>query len=278
MVEYWFTTEVERNYDANYWHNVFLEHWTDSFVYSAIYLILVFAGRKVMQHRQKFDLHKVLAVWSGSMAVFSLIGFLRVFPKLLEEYNQGGWQRTLCDQSFMEGVSGFWSLAFTLSKVAELFDTMFIVLRKQKLVFLHWYHHVTVLIYTWYAFTDGIPYGIYFHVMNYGIHALMYSYYAIRASRLVKIPVQINIAITFLQLCQMIVGIYLNIYAYFKLENTKTCPVYYNNIYWSLAMYYTYFLLFSHFFYSTYMAPGKGKPELKTEKVLHNGFVSKKLN
>jgi hypothetical protein len=42
--------------------------------------------------------------------------------------------------SFIEDdrVSGFWALMFVLSKVPELGDTIFIVLRKQPLIFLHW--------------------------------------------------------------------------------------------------------------------------------------------
>jgi elongation of very long chain fatty acids protein 6 len=31
-------------------------------------------------------------------------------------------------------------------------DTLFIVLRKKPLIFLHWYHHITVLLFCWHAF------------------------------------------------------------------------------------------------------------------------------
>uniref|UniRef100_A0A670ITT2 Elongation of very long chain fatty acids protein n=1 Tax=Podarcis muralis TaxID=64176 RepID=A0A670ITT2_PODMU len=60
-----------------------------------------------------------------------------------------GLKQSVCDQSFYNGpVSKFWAYAFVLSKAPELGDTIFIVLRKQKLIFLHWYHHITVLLYS----------------------------------------------------------------------------------------------------------------------------------
>lgn len=37
-------------------------------------------------------------------------------------------------------------------QVPELVDTLFIVLRKKPLIFLHWYHHITVLLFCWHAF------------------------------------------------------------------------------------------------------------------------------
>ena len=42
-----------------------------------------------------------------------------------------------------------------------------------------------------------------FVVMNYSVHALMYSYYAVRASR-VKVPKPLAMVITLLQLLQMV--------------------------------------------------------------------------
>ena len=44
-----------------------------------------------------------------------------------------------------------WYLFFVLSKALELVDTLFIVLRKHKLLTLHWVHHCLTLCYSWYA-------------------------------------------------------------------------------------------------------------------------------
>jgi len=50
-------------------------------------------------------------------------------------------------------------------------------------MFLHWYHHVTVLLYCWHCYvTNSIP-GIIFVTMNLGVHALMYGYYFLMAMR-----------------------------------------------------------------------------------------------
>ena len=151
---------------------------------------------------------------------------------------------------------------FTVSKVYELGDTVFIVLRKQKLIFLHWYHHMTVLCYVWYSYTEHTAPGRWFMVMNYIVHSFMYSYYCLRALRF-KIPSCVNMVITSLQLAQMIIGVSINIWIYKIKGRGEFCQQTYDNLKYSSIMYFTYFVLFAQFFYTTYIV----KPVPSTTEV-----------
>lgn len=69
-----------------------------------------------------------------------------------------------------------------MSKVMEFGDTFFIVFRKSPLPFLHWYHHVSVCIFAWYALTtEPSALSTWFAGMNFAVHTVMYTYYACRA-------------------------------------------------------------------------------------------------
>lgn len=149
---------------------------------------------------------------------------------------------------------------FALSKLPELGDTIFVVLRKQPLIFLHWYHHITVLLYTWYAYKEYTSSARWFIVMNYCVHSLMYSYYALRAMGFFP-PRFIMMLITSLQITQMVIGCLVNYWSYVYLTNNQACHITYLNIKLSTCMYFSYFILFAQFFYKAYFSKsGKKKP------------------
>ena len=153
-------------------------------------------------------------------------------------------------------VSNTWIWLFSLSKVLELIDTVFIVLRKQKLIFLHWYHHITVLLFTWFAFSHLSSIGRWFSAINYAIHWFMYSYYAIRTLNIV-VPKGIAKLITSAQIFQMIFGIFVTLYALNRKSNGHKCMTPYSVLYWALALYFSYFILFVNFFIHSYLKSSK---------------------
>lgn len=230
----------------------FMANWTYSFLFSALYILAIVVGTRLMKNRSPMSLRWLLIAWSGSLAVGSTLGSIRGVAELGNTLFDHGLYDSVCNPCCFYGVPGFWALAFVLSKVWELGDTAFIVLRKQPLIFLHYFHHITVLVYTWYSYSYHTAPGRWFTVMNLVVHAFMYTYYTLRAMR-VRVPRPVMMAITSLQLSQMVVGLFINIYAYWLLDNGYHCAVTKDNVKWALLMYFCYFLLFVNYFYQTYI-------------------------
>ncbi|XP_064618045.1 very long chain fatty acid elongase 6-like [Liolophura sinensis] len=259
-VSYSVVFNFEKQFSVKSFNEYVQEKWTNSFVYSVLYLIVIFGGRHSMSARPRYELRPALAIWSGTLALFSIAGTVRTLPEAIAAIRNHSLQYSVCVPGFFfHDVTKFWASAFTLSKVIELGDTIFIVLRKQQLIFLHWYHHITVLIYSWYSYKDYIAPGRWFMVMNFVIHSFMYSYYTLRALKF-NVPSYVNIFITAMQLTQMVCGCAINVWIFQIKGRGETCHQTYNNIYLSLLMYFSYFVLFAHFFYSTYvLKKGRGK-------------------
>ena len=246
------------------------DRWHYSFHISAFYVVSVFALRRYMQNRQRYNLRVPLFLWSLTLAVFSILGFLGAGLPHVAQLVSEGWERSVCEGLMATGQPSLWAFLFCFSKLPELVDTYFIVLRKQKLIFLHWYHHVTVFIYCWYHYATQIHPAQWFITLNYFVHAIMYSYYALRASGRVRPPIWVNMMITSLQLLQMVFGVYLNVFVYNKMSsgswycdgNVETSYFY---VYCAFSMYFSYFVLFAHYFWTTYFSkPSAPQPPTRT--------------
>ncbi|XP_076757559.1 very long chain fatty acid elongase 6-like [Xylocopa sonorina] len=260
--------EAFRHLDTKIWMT---KNWTNCFYYCGIYMIIIFGGQQYMSNRPKFELRGILALWNTLLATFSIIGFTRTAPELIHVLRHYGFHHSVCIPSFIEQdcVSGFWTWMFVLSKLPELGDTIFIVLRKQPLIFLHWYHHITVLLYSWFSYSEYTASARWFVVMNYFVHSIMYSYYALKAMRY-RPPKSISMLITALQLAQMVIGCFINVTAYQYLKSGQIdCNISRVNVTLSLTMYFSYFVLFAKFFQKAYLSARAGKKASK--KIYTNG-------
>ena len=235
--------------------------WSDSIKtlslwLSAIYVILIFSAQRWMHSRPPFKLQIPLVLWNSVLSSFSIIGALRTAPELYNGLVSYGWTHTVCDPSFYRGQTGMWAFLFTMSKAYELGDTLFIVLRRQPLIFLHWYHHVTVLIFSFYSYPEHVSSGRWYIVINYCIHSIMYTYFALRALH-VPVPSFVRMSVTSLQILQMAVGLVVSICVFVIKRSGDDCHQSYINAAAAILMYASYLVLFAHFFYQQYAFPAR---------------------
>lgn len=229
----------------------------------ALYVLGILYGQNVyFATREPWNWRTSLALWNFSLSAFSLIGFLRVLPQVAHNFTHYTWKENFCfepESSYGQGPSGLWVMLFISSKFPELFDTFFIVIHKKPLIFLHWYHHISVLLYCWQAYVSKAPVGVIFCVMNYAVHAFMYFYYYLMAIH--KKPKFLNaMYITVAQISQMVVGVAVTLASIYLLffdkdaMSTEECKLKPVNIVAALIMYGSYLALFLEFFLKRYFS------------------------
>jgi elongation of very long chain fatty acids protein 6 len=235
------------------------KHWHYVLYMSVAYIATIFGLKYIMKNRKPFELRILLIIWNLGLAVFSILGAARCVPEFIYIISQKGIDYSVCTETYSYGVTGYWAWLFIASKGFELLDTVFLILRKREVIFLHWYHHLTVLCYVWYSSVEFPAQSRWFATINYSIHAIMYTYYTIAALRIIRIPLAISMTITSLQIIQMVVGVYAALRAYQIKLVDDSCEVSYENVYLSWLMYGSYFYLFFKFFFDKYVGSQSGK-------------------
>ena len=221
------------------------------------YGIFIVVGRALMADRPRFNWRYTLAAWNLFLSVFSILGMLRTLPHLLYNLSTMSLMDNLCRDpraTYGSGSTGLWIQFFILSKFPELLDTFFIVIHKKPLIFLHWYHHITVLLYCWHSYVTISPPGIFFAVMNYSVHGIMYFYYFLMAMRC-KPKWLHPMIVTVAQISQMVVGVVVTLLAYYYYKTEPSCTVTAENNAAAFCMYGSYLFLFLQFFVGRYVQP-----------------------
>ncbi|XP_023718789.1 elongation of very long chain fatty acids protein AAEL008004 [Cryptotermes secundus] len=157
-----------------------------------VLLILVFylyfvlkLGPQLMATRKAFNLQRILVAYNFYQVIFSL--WLSSMP-----FRVGAWSyifKNFCHpveyhrNPFSVAISnGAWWYFF--SKMIELLDTVFFVLRKKQnqVTFLHVYHHTITALFSW-GYLKFLPgeQGLVIGFLNSLVHVVMYFYYMMAA-------------------------------------------------------------------------------------------------
>lgn len=148
-----------------------------------VYLYFVLSlGPKLMANHEALKINKLLLLYNIGMATANL--WLFVQGLWVSDYGYDTWG---CGKfggdirkSPRRGI--YLGYLFFLTKLVELLDTVFFVLRKKKeqITFLHVFHHSIVPLFCWIGIklAPGGPNG-FFPLINSFIHVIMYLYYAL---------------------------------------------------------------------------------------------------
>jgi len=244
------------------------------FLAVAIYIFLVFSLPKILKNVRPIRLKWLVAFWNLGLSAFSFCVLVGVTPPYAQIYFDNGFFWAFCgrDDLYYQEASPmlYWIYIFCLSKFIELFDTLFLILRKRDPPFLHWFHHATVLLYCWFASYYHTVAGFNFVVMNAFVHTLMYFYYFLSQIGL-RPPEFVALIITIIQISQMFFGIaIISGTAYIWYSTGTPCLSDEPEIILisGILMYGTYLFLFVQFFVKRYFGkkPVTNNKTKKTQK------------
>ncbi|OZJ03552.1 hypothetical protein BZG36_04180 [Bifiguratus adelaidae] len=224
------------------------------------YFIVIFGGRYIMQSQQPMKLQLLFQIHNVLLTLASGALLLLFLEQLSPIVLRHGLLYGICNpKAWTQKLELLYYLNY-LVKYWELIDTVFLVLKKKKLEFLHYFHHsmTMVLCYTQLVGKTSVSWVPI--VLNLTVHVAMYYYYFRTAS---GARIWWKKYLTTMQIVQFIIDlciIYFCTYTYFaytyglSLPNCGDCAGTERAAIFGCAILSSYLLLFINFYHQTYKA------------------------
>jgi len=147
------------------------------------YPLMILGLRAFMKDRKPITANSLLAAHNFFLAGVSLVMSVGILFELTRQILESGLFAGLYCGVFdnTDFRVARWGMIFYLTKYYELLDTVFLILRKRNLTFLHVFHHLMVIPVCWYGNYSETYMGWITSFNNATVHVFMYYYFAMSA-------------------------------------------------------------------------------------------------
>jgi hypothetical protein len=229
------------------------------------YLLVIFGGQYLMRRQAPIAFPALAKVHNLALSLGSLALLLLFVEQLAPILARHGLFYAICD-------AGAWTQRLELLyyinylfKYWELADTVFLMLKKKPLEFLHYYHHSMTLVLCFTQLQGGTAVSWVPITLNLIVHVVMYYYYFLASC---GIRVWWKKHLTTLQITQFVLDlafVYYCTYTYWAstyhpwLPNHGDCTGTEVAAFFGVVSLSSYLLLFIQFFIETYQKKSRGK-------------------
>ncbi|KAI5298332.1 serine/threonine-protein kinase M1 [Ascosphaera pollenicola] len=155
-----------------------LSSWKETAGILIAYYIICFGGRELMRNREPMRLTTLTIIHNFFLTAISAILLALFVEELIPTLWRHNLYYAICDSN------GGWTQKMVtlyyvtyLTKYYELLDTIFLVLKKKPLTFLHTYHHGATALLVWTQLLGGTAVSWVVIDLNLAVHVVMYYYY-----------------------------------------------------------------------------------------------------
>ncbi|WWD18240.1 hypothetical protein CI109_102690 [Kwoniella shandongensis] len=141
------------------------------------YLLIIFGGRELMKSRKPFKLTVPFQVHNVYLTLGSGLLLALMIEEILPLFLKHGFFWSICNpKAFTPRLVTYYMINYYI-KYVELIDTVFLVLKKKPLAFLHVFHHAAtaILCYTQLQGETSVQWVVI--TLNLLVHVIMYYYY-----------------------------------------------------------------------------------------------------
>jgi len=235
-----------------------LSTFTETSVIIVAYLVIIFGGREIMRNRQPLQLNGLFKAHNFMLTAISGALLVLFAEQLIPTLWAGGVYENICGASgWTQPLVVLYYLNY-LVKYVELIDTVFLMVKKKPLTFLHCYHHpaTALLCYTQLIGSTSVSWVPI--TLNLTVHVVMYWYY-FQSARGIK--VSWKEWITRLQIFQFVIDlgfVYFASWDYFTstyapyLPHVGTCAGHPAAAIAGVVILSSYLVLFISFYIATY--------------------------